>query len=316
MARRRGGGPQGFQMPEHLRATPPVGDLDAWREWAAARRAAREEAGVDPDEVNGAWREDIALSRNRDFWRAAWGRRLVQRTDDPDVWDPVGPPERVVAGRRTDTGFRGWAGPQDAPETLAEAYERTGSVPSARTQAHPAFTERHPRSPSAEGAAEPAPEPPELPAPDPAAAGVGRVGTSSGPHPYGWSHNSERKRLLAELRRKGGAACPRCGKAMDWRRPQTLDVGHSVPVVAGGGSSARRLEHSSCNRAHGARVGNARRGAPAPPPVPAVEDEPAAPPLRIAGKGHGSQYEHDLNRFGADVNPDDYPRDWTVGVDP
>jgi hypothetical protein len=78
--------------------------------------------------------------------------------------------------------------------------------------------------------------------------------------PYGWSHRRIRRELLAELRRKGGAPCPRCGGLMVWAIRDRLDVGHEVDVAAGGAEGPRRLEHSRCNRAAGAAAGNRARG--------------------------------------------------------
>lgn len=133
-------------------------------------------------------------------------------------------------------------------------------------------------------------------------------------HEYGWGHNAERKRLLAELRRKGGAPCPRCGKAMDPQRPALLDVGHVVDVALGGGDGPRRLEHSACNRSAGAAAGNRRRGGA---PRADAQHEPSPPPVvKIPGQGRGPQFEHDLNQFGPDEDPSLYPGNWVVGVDP
>jgi hypothetical protein len=74
--------------------------------------------------------------------------------------------------------------------------------------------------------------------------------------PYGAAHRRLRLSLLAALARTGPQPCPRCGGAMDARWPALLDLGHAVPVMHGGGSGPRRLEHATCNRSSGAAEGN------------------------------------------------------------
>lgn len=137
------------------------------------------------------------------------------------------------------------------------------------------------------------------------------------PHAYGWAHNDARRKLLADLARRGGAPCPRCGLWMDPRRPEALDVGHVVDVAAGGSDLGRRLEHSRCNRSAGAAAGNARRSPRAGARgAPRDDDEDDRPPLRVVGKGRGPEYEHDLNRVGGHLDPADWPSTWTVEVTP
>lgn len=85
-------------------------------------------------------------------------------------------------------------------------------------------------------------------------------------HRYGWSHNRDRARLLAEL--APGTPCAEC------RRPmfpeQLLDADHSTPAVLGG-QRADRLLHRACNRRRGQRLAAARtraRRAGLLPPLP------------------------------------------------
>ncbi|SRR6266851_1308234 len=73
--------------------------------------------------------------------------------------------------------------------------------------------------------------------------------------PYGAAHARARQELLAAFR--DGQRCPRCGKPM--RAWQKLDAGHVIPRMLGGGLGPLRLEHARCNRAAGARLGNAAR---------------------------------------------------------
>lgn len=132
------------------------------------------------------------------------------------------------------------------------------------------------------------------------------------PHPYGWSHNAERRRLLGEL--VDGTPCPRCGRPM-WRdRPDLLDTGHATDVAQGGGDGPRRLEHGSCNRSAGARAGNRARGRFRLE----VEDDEVEerPPLIVLGQGRGRQYSHDLNCYGAHVPPELRRGGWIIEVEP
>jgi hypothetical protein len=75
----------------------------------------------------------------------------------------------------------------------------------------------------------------------------------------GSAHQNTRAAALALLR-SGIDRCPRCGRPM-WRW-QVLDLGDwPSRVIAArlGVTPRKRLEHASCNRAAGARLGNAMR---------------------------------------------------------
>ncbi|MFJ9114470.1 endonuclease domain-containing protein [Streptomyces sp. NPDC102394] len=66
---------------------------------------------------------------------------------------------------------------------------------------------------------------------------------------YGYSHQALRRALLPDAY---GKPCPHCGKPM--LRGQSLDLDHTPDR-----SGYRGMAHASCNRADGARRGNARR---------------------------------------------------------
>jgi hypothetical protein len=79
--------------------------------------------------------------------------------------------------------------------------------------------------------------------------------------PYGSAHKAT-ARYMVESYADGTARCPwrDCpypGRVM-WRA-QGLDAGHVVSRMIGGGAGPLRLEHSHCNRSHGATMGNAAR---------------------------------------------------------
>lgn len=78
---------------------------------------------------------------------------------------------------------------------------------------------------------------------------------------YGAEH---RKRRAALLPFAYGRPCPLCGRLMHPDQP--LDLDHSTPHALGG-QHGDRIVHASCNRAAGARLGNARRRRP-PPNLP------------------------------------------------
>lgn len=69
---------------------------------------------------------------------------------------------------------------------------------------------------------------------------------------YGTPHATERKRRLANWR--PGDPCARCGQPM-WGPSDRIDLGHTDDRTGYIG-----LEHAECNRADGARRGNAARG--------------------------------------------------------
>jgi hypothetical protein len=92
------------------------------------------------------------------------------------------------------------------------------------------------------------------------------------PNPPGWTkavgldgaHDSARATALAQLR-SGRDRCPRCRRPMwSW---QALDLGDwpsRVIAARYGVIPRKRLEHASCNRSAGARLGNAMRAAGIP----------------------------------------------------
>jgi 5-methylcytosine-specific restriction endonuclease McrA len=78
----------------------------------------------------------------------------------------------------------------------------------------------------------------------------------------GWSHQRQRKALLASL--VPGSRCPRCGEPM-WPHVQDLDLDHVVPRSQGGAGGPSRLAHSACNRRHGGQLAQQARAAAAVP---------------------------------------------------
>lgn len=71
----------------------------------------------------------------------------------------------------------------------------------------------------------------------------------------GADHAADKRRLLAALR--DGDPCWRCGQPMYlW---QNLDRGHIISRALGGAGGPAALEHASCNRSAGARLGNVLR---------------------------------------------------------
>lgn len=67
---------------------------------------------------------------------------------------------------------------------------------------------------------------------------------------YGSDHQQLREQLLPGAY---GQPCPKCGELMhEW---QPLDLGHTDDRAGYTG-----MEHASCNRGHGAAMGNRRRG--------------------------------------------------------
>ena len=80
----------------------------------------------------------------------------------------------------------------------------------------------------------------------------------------GYTHQADRRRLLAELR--PGEPCLQrfrdgtiCGKPM-WPS-QELDRGHIIDRALGGANGPAILVHASCNRIAGAQLGNAMQAA-------------------------------------------------------
>lgn len=69
---------------------------------------------------------------------------------------------------------------------------------------------------------------------------------------YGSSHQAERKRW-EPLVQAGGIVCRRCDQPIEPAAP--WDLGHNDERTAWTGP-----EHQACNRAAGARAGNANRG--------------------------------------------------------
>jgi hypothetical protein len=70
--------------------------------------------------------------------------------------------------------------------------------------------------------------------------------------PYGSAHRSRRARLLADLARRPGQPCPRCGMPM--LAGQRLDLGHASPEAKARGLPGDRLEHAACNRRAGQAI--------------------------------------------------------------
>jgi len=73
---------------------------------------------------------------------------------------------------------------------------------------------------------------------------------------YGWNHQQIRQALLAKA---WGTPCHFCGAPM--LPHQALDLDHHVD-----GNGYRGITHAACNRADGARRGNAARSTGYPPP--------------------------------------------------
>ena len=73
----------------------------------------------------------------------------------------------------------------------------------------------------------------------------------------GSQHQATRRTLHAQLR--DGDPCARCGGPMYRSQWPYLDV-DDFPGRMYGGPQVKRLSHRYCNRAAGARMGNARRG--------------------------------------------------------
>ena len=73
--------------------------------------------------------------------------------------------------------------------------------------------------------------------------------------PYGRDHRRRRARMLADA---VGQICRRCGKPM--LPGQALDAGHpdGRALAQDPSSVADAMEHASCNREAGARLGNQR----------------------------------------------------------
>ncbi|SCC37562.1 hypothetical protein [Rhodococcus qingshengii] len=88
----------------------------------------------------------------------------------------------------------------------------------------------------------------------------GKAGLHPERDPYGHQYQLLRKSMKANM--IDGTPCPRCGLGMF--RTQRLDLGH-VRSIAISGAPQRisrkdvRLEHSSCNRSAGSKLGNALR---------------------------------------------------------
>ncbi len=70
-------------------------------------------------------------------------------------------------------------------------------------------------------------------------------------NPYGVEHQRRRAELLPAAI---GTLCPRCGLVM--LETDDLDLGHSVDLVIDPNAVGDRIEHASCNRSAGARLGH------------------------------------------------------------
>lgn len=75
---------------------------------------------------------------------------------------------------------------------------------------------------------------------------------------YDAAHRSLRASLLAKLRRAErdghpAPACRKCGEPM--KSSQRLDLGHPEDRALNAASRADELEHSTCNRSAGGRLG-------------------------------------------------------------
>lgn len=77
---------------------------------------------------------------------------------------------------------------------------------------------------------------------------------------YGHDHQRMRARLLRDM--SDGDPCCRCGEPM--YREQDLDADHYSQPRAFGGELPDALAHRSCNRSHGASMGNRMRKNPEP----------------------------------------------------
>jgi len=71
-------------------------------------------------------------------------------------------------------------------------------------------------------------------------------------NPYGAEHQRRREELLPKAI---GTLCPRCGETMF--ETDDLDLGHSEDLAINPHAVGDRIEHADCNRAAGARLGNA-----------------------------------------------------------
>lgn len=67
---------------------------------------------------------------------------------------------------------------------------------------------------------------------------------------YGREHEETKARLLPDAY---NTPCPRCGKIM--LRGQDLDLGHSVDLAVDPNAKGDQIEHASCNRSAGAKLG-------------------------------------------------------------
>ena len=70
---------------------------------------------------------------------------------------------------------------------------------------------------------------------------------------YDFEHQQRRNRLLPVAY---NTPCPRCGQLM--LMGQDLDLGHTVDVAVDPNSKADRVEHASCNRSAGGKLGQQR----------------------------------------------------------
>lgn len=68
---------------------------------------------------------------------------------------------------------------------------------------------------------------------------------------YGHDHQKRRAELLPGAY---NTPCPRCGKLM--LKGQDLDLGHSTDVVLDPHAVGDRIEHASCNREAGGKLGS------------------------------------------------------------
>lgn len=118
------------EMPPELLVSPPLSDRRRVVGWLAARREYRvNELAWAPDEAFSAWSDESKAFRNMG------GSHRVRDTGDLTFEYVEG--EEAVTWLRPRTA--GDAEPTrwttgDAPGTLREAYERTGSTPSERTR--------------------------------------------------------------------------------------------------------------------------------------------------------------------------------------
>ena len=79
------------------------------------------------------------------------------------------------------------------------------------------------------------------------------------PAAYGWAHRKRTAQLKAAMH--DGDPCARCGRPMRRDQLHLIDGDHVGTPRALGGDLPDALSHRSCNRSHGATLGNRMRGA-------------------------------------------------------